>query len=196
MKRFFVLLIGLACAAAQAQQTPCLKLTKVKVADHVLHQNGVTRIELTFEGRHCYVSGGSLGLPYQRPVVDVESGRGLIAEFKYISASRLNETPVGLGVLRAQELSAILNVIATDGLDLGEHKLPGRIHYAVVDSQGNMSDETLNFEVPIKVAPPVKPPGPSFSERHPVWAKVLLPFEIIALFPLWILAGLISGESC
>jgi hypothetical protein len=55
----------------------------------------------------------------------------------------------------------------------------------------------LSFDVPIKVEPArAGANAPSFPERHPVWAKVLLPFEIIAMVPLFILAGLMGWDGC
>jgi len=59
MKRFFVLLIGLACAAAQAQQAPCLKLHSAKLKDHVLRQGSTAVMELVFRSTGCYVFNGS-----------------------------------------------------------------------------------------------------------------------------------------
>lgn len=195
----------LAATVAHAQQTaPCLKLTKVKVDNHVLHQNSATQIKLTFEGQHCYVFSGSIARPNEWPFIDFEGVPGIAIESTHgLDAARLDQSSAGAGTFRAQELSASFNVIAFPGLELGEHKIPGHIHYQVVDSQGNMSDETLAFEFPLQVKEPqrISPtyydrPPVGFAEKHPVWNKVLLPLVIIAFIPLFILAGLVSDWQC
>lgn len=192
----------MATAVHAQQPAPCLKLTKVKVDNHVLHQNSATQVQLTFEGQHCYVFSGSIARPNEWPFIDFESVPGITIEDTHgIDASRLDQS--GAIPFRAQALTETFTMIAGSGLELGEHKIPGHIHYKVVDGQGNMSDETLAFEIPLKVKEPkILKPGPydrpdlSFSDKHPVWNKILLPLEIIAFIPLFILAGLISGESC
>jgi len=200
MKRFFVLLIGLACAAAQAQQAPCLKLHSAKLKDHVLRQGSTAVMELVFLSRGCYVFNGS---PANRvwPALEIASEPGLTSRARGAGAANFDESTLAFGLLRAQEVRLDVDLQASPDLRVGEHKLTGVLHYQVIDERGNLSDQTLDLEKTFKVDVPkapegLMPPGPGFSDRHPVWAKVLLPFEIIALFPLWILAGLISGESC
>jgi len=198
MKFSFLLLIALACGAAQAQQAPCLKLKQIMVEDHVLHQNGTTTVELIFEGHGCYLFVGSPvpAPPNWRPfIAEVEGAPGLMVESKGFGARRFDGAFVRV---RAQEITETLTLTAIPGLEAGKHKLHGQIHYTVMDSLANTSEETLAFEVPIKVVPPKKihAPGMPFEERHPVWAKILLPLEIIALFPLWVVAGLFYPSSC
>ncbi|HKD81992.1 MAG TPA: hypothetical protein VKH81_20025 [Candidatus Angelobacter sp.] len=194
MKALILATIVVATAVHAQQSTPCLKLTKVKVDNHVLHQTDTTQLHLTFVGQHCYVFRGSLGRPNEWPFIDFKNVPGMVIESTHgLDASRLDQSSDGAKTFRAQELSGTFNVTAVSGLELGEYKIPGEIHYKVVDSQGTMSNETLAFEIPLKVKES-KPE--SFSDEHPVWARILLPLEIVALFPLWILAGLISGENC
>jgi hypothetical protein len=57
----------------------------------------------------------------------------------------------------------------------------------------------LSFDLPIKVEPRFGANAPGFSRRHPVWDKVLLPFEIvalIALLPLVMIAGIAGWDGC
>jgi hypothetical protein len=57
----------------------------------------------------------------------------------------------------------------------------------------------LSFDLPIKIEPRFGSSTPGFSKRHPVWDKVLLPFEIvafIALLPLIVIAGLTGWDGC
>ena len=198
MKTLVALLFVLAFVpiASQAQQ-PCLKLSKVKVQDKLLHQNGISQVELIFEANHCFVFGGS-PQQRQRPVVEIQGEPGLNVQVSSYGESRFDQVALAFGIVGSQEVSATLNVNALAGLDLGEHKLPGQIRYQVMDLSGNVSDKTLAFEVTLKVAPPQKMAVPArpFSEQHPVWAKVLLPLEIVAFIPAFILAGLMGWDGC
>lgn len=198
MKALFVLLMALATGAYAQQPTPCLKLKKTEVEKHVLHQNGATQATLTFEGKHCYVLNESKNIGQQGPVLDVTPPSGISATVESVGVVLFNPAKVRLEDFRAGEIAAKLNLTATPDAPLGKHSLPVLVHYQVMDSLGNVHDEALAFDVPVKVAPAehIRPPVPPFEERHPVWAKVLLPFEIIAFIPLYILAGLMGWDGC
>ncbi len=47
------LLTALSCGAQTPGKAPCLKLTKVKISRHVLHQGGKMDMRLTFTGNPC-----------------------------------------------------------------------------------------------------------------------------------------------
>src|SRR5258708_19643489 len=47
------LLTALSCGAQTPRKAPCLKLTKVKISRHVLHQGGKMDMRLTFTGNPC-----------------------------------------------------------------------------------------------------------------------------------------------
>jgi hypothetical protein len=188
-------------AAAQAQQpAPCLELKQVRVDHRVLHQGQTTDIKLKFEARksgpqNCHVLLESPVFARQLPVLEIQDAPGVSAKVKSVGPFRFDQP--SSGTLKARGISA--TVALTTSLDAipGEHKLAGTVRYKVINSQGEVSDELLSFDVPIKVEPArAGANAPSFPERHPVWAKVLLPFEIIAMVPLFILAGLMGWDGC
>ena len=198
MKALFVLIMALATGAYAQQPTPCLKLKKTEIEKHVLHQDGATQATLTFEAKHCYVLNESKNIGRQGPVLEVASPPGVSATVESVGAVLFDPTKVRLADFKDGQIAATLNLAATPEAPLGKHSLPVLVRYQVMDSLGNVSDETLTFNMPIKVAQAehVRQPVAPFEERHPVWAKVLLPFEIIALFPLVILAGLMGWDGC
>lgn len=189
-------------ATAQAQQlAPCLKLSKVETETHVLHRSSGTDVKLTFAGQHCYVLCDPPSLGPLRPVVEMQSEPGLFVTTESPELSGFDQTALNTSILKAEEVSVTLHLAASSELALGEHKVPGVVRYRTIDGLGNLSDETLAFDFPITIAQaehmteikPVRAVEPSFSQRHPVWSKVLLPFEGIALF---ILATLMGWDGC
>jgi hypothetical protein len=198
MKTLFVLLLALATGARAQQPTPCLKVTKIKVEKGVLRQDGATQATLTFEGKHCYVLTESKNIGRQGPVLEVTTPPGISASVESVGVVLFDSAKVRLADFKAGQIAANLNLAATPEAALGRHSLPVLVYYQVMDTMGNVHDETLAFSVPVKVAQAehIRPPGPGFAARHPVWAKVLLPFEIIAMAPLFILAGLMGWDGC
>jgi len=205
MKHLILLIVIMAGAATQAQQTrPCLKLSKVKIADKVLHQNGTAQVELTFEGQHCYVFNGAPDQARAWPEFELQPVSGLDTRVTGRGAARFDQTTVGAQIFRAQEISATLQVAVAPDLSLGKHSLPGQVRYNVMDGLGNVSEETLAFDVPLKVEGPSKHASsagfnrpPDFFERHPVWSKVLIPFAIVAFIPLSLIEAIILGwDGC
>jgi|ERR1051326_83346 hypothetical protein len=204
--KHLILIVAILSSMAQAQQSvPCLKLSKVKIDGKVLHQNSATRVDLAFEGKHCYVFNGAPDQARAWPDFDIPSAPGVSVEIGGTEAARFDQSTVSAGILRAQEVSVTLNVIAQPGLELGEHKLPGQVRYKVMDGLGNVSEETLAFEVPLKVDKPkttptansYDKPGPDFFDRHPVWSKILIPFEIVAFIPLYLIDAIFLGwDGC
>lgn len=204
MKPLILFALTLAATARAQQLAPCLKLSKVEIETHVLRRSSGTDVKLTFAGQHCYVFSESPSLGRFLPVVEMQSEPGLSVTSDGPELSRFDPTTVSASILRAEEVSATLHLAAASGLALGEHKVPGVVRYKTMDGLRNVSDETLTFDFPITIAKaermaemkPVHASEPSFSQRHPVWAKVLLPFEVIAFIPLFILAGLMGWDGC
>lgn len=198
MKALFILLMALATGAHAQQPTPCLKLKKTEIEKRVLHQNGATQATLTFEGKHCYVLNKSENIGRQGPVLEVTTPPGISATAEGVGAVLFDPEKVRLADFKPGQIAAKLHLTATPEAALGRHSLPVLVHYQVMDGLGNDHDETIAFDVPVKVAPAehISQPGPGFEKRHPVWAKVLLPFEIVAMIPLFILAGLMGWDGC
>ena len=187
MKHLIFLSIALAASLAHAQQpTPCLKLSHVKVDRKVLYQDGTAEVRLNFKARDCYVLTESVALGPQRPIVELQNEPGLKTQVGAIGAFRFDPDTAGATIFRAREITATLNLAATQEAALGQRKIPGTIRYKVVDRQGNVSDEVLSFDLPIKVERALSiPRPPGFMDRHPVWTKtVLLPLAVIAAIAL------------
>lgn len=203
MKTMILFALTLAAAAHAQQPAPCLELKQVKVDHRVLYQGGTTDIKLKFEARksgpqNCRVLAESPALGRQRPALEIQDSPGVSAKLKSVGALRFDQS--SSATLKAREISA--TVALTTSLDAipGEHKLAGTVRYKVTNSQGDVSDEVLSFDVPVKVEPArARANAQSFPRRHPVWDKVLLPFEIvalIALLPLVIIAGITGWDGC
>lgn len=197
MKALLVLLIALAAGAHAQQPAPCLKVKKIKVEKRVLHQNGATWATLTFEGKHCVVLDEAKDIGRQGLVFEIAPQPGISASAEIVGAGLFDPAKVRLADFQAGEIAASLDLRATPEAALGNHSLPVFLHYWVMDTAGNVHDETLAFSVPVKIVPAeyFRQPGPSFSERHPIWAKVLRPFEIIAIVPMFIVEFLNSVEE-
>lgn len=190
-------------ATTQAQQTaPCLQLKQVKVDHRVLYLGGTTDIKLKFEARksepqNCRVLAESPALGRQLPTLEIQDSPGVSAKVKSVGALRFDQS--SSATLKAREISAIVALTTSGDAIPGEHKLTGTVRYKVTNSQGDVSDEVMSFDMPIKVEPRFGANTPSFSRRHPVWSKVLVPFEIvalIALLPLVIIAGITGWDGC
>ncbi len=192
MKTLFVLLMALAAGAHAQQPTPCLKLKKTEIEKRVLHQNGATQATLTFEGKHCYVLNESKNIGRQGPVLEITTPSGMSVTVESVGVVPLGPAEV---LSKPRQFAAKLNLTATPEAALGRHSLPVLVHYQVMDGLGNIHDETLAFSVPVKVAS-AEHIVPPFEDRHPVWAKVLLPLEIIVFIPLCLLKWLVGAGGC
>jgi hypothetical protein len=190
MKALFVLLMALATGAQAQQPTPCLKLKKIE--KHVLHQNGATLATLTFEEKHCYVLNESKNIGRQGPVLEITTPPGISATVEGVGVVLFDPATADL---KPRQIAAKLNLTATPEAALGRRSLQVLVHYQVMDSLGNIHDETLPFNMSIKVAQ-VEHVRPPFEERHPAWAKILLPLEFIAVMPLCFLKWLVGAGGC
>lgn len=198
MKALIFLAVALATAAQAQQPTTCLKLNQVKVDHRVVHQYGTTEVKLKFEAKDCYVLTESPNMGRQMPILELQNEKGLTATVGSVGALRFDQSTVSASFLKAQEISATVNLAASYAAVLGQHKLAGTIRYKVIDSQGIVSDEMLSFNVPIKVEQTVPYP-PGFTDRHPVLTMMLVPVGVVvlvALLPLVLLAELMGWDGC
>lgn len=202
MKILILFALALATTIQAQQPAPCLQLTQAKVDHRVLRRGAATDVKLKFEaGKHnggpCYVVTESAAVGSHLPVLEIQNAPGVSAKVGVVGALRFDQASVGSATVKAQEISATIILTASSAATLGEHTLAGTVRYKSIDIQGNVSDEALSFDVPIKVEQ-AKSNTPEFPERHPVWARVLLPFEIlalIALLPLVIVAELAGWDT-
>ncbi len=149
MKALLLLVIAIATCAAHAQQpTPCLKLSKVKIDRHVLHQQDETMAQLTFKTHGCYVLHGN-----ELPVMTFETKPELDVTLSNTRFAQLDPSSAGTATEKAQEMLVSLKLIASPDLAVGEHTLRGLLTCNVADKSGNVSSETLAIAIPFKVAP-------------------------------------------
>jgi hypothetical protein len=157
MKLSFVLLIALACGAAQAQQ-PCLSLSKVVISNHVVRQQEETVAKLTFKTRNCAIAEVRDGTS-----VMFESLPGLDVAVSEVGFKRTDEARAATGIAKARELSLSLKLSASPDLAVGERTLHGFLTYQVIDGSGNPAPEAQMISFPFKVIP------------HKPYKKVALP---------------------
>jgi len=201
MKTLILFALTMAAAAQAQQSVPCLQLKQVKVDHRVLYQGGTTGMKLKFASKsgpqNCRVLLESPAFARQLPVLEIQDAPGVSAKVGPVGVFRFDQpTPAAL---KARGISATVALTASPDAIPGEHKLAGTVRYKVTNSQGDVSDEVLSFDLPIKVEPRFGANAPGFSRRHPVWDKVLLPFEIvalIALLPLVMIAGIAGWDGC
>lgn len=177
MKNLLVLLVITASWTAQAQQASCLKLSKIRIADHLLHQAGETRAELIFKARDCYVVGG-----HDNPTVTFEDKPGLQATLSSTGFAHIDQESVGAPIVKAREMSLVMKLKASAGLPLGEHSLHAMVTYQRLDGSGAIISETVAVQIPFKVAPP-KPYNPDHKERSGFIKGLELAGEIVLAVP-------------
>jgi hypothetical protein len=155
----FVLLIALACGAAQAQQpVPCLRLSKIVISNHVVRQQEDTVARLTFKARNCAIAEVS-----DRTIATFESLPGLDVAVSEMGFKHTAEARAATGIVKVRELSLSLKLSASPDLAVGERTLHGLLIYQVIGAPGNPAPETLLISVPFKVIP------------HKPYKKVALP---------------------
>jgi hypothetical protein len=174
MKSTLLLIVVLASCAAQAQQPAnCLQLKKVKIADHVLHQEGATWAELTLKAKDC-----SVVEEHDRTTVTFASRPGLDVTPQDIGFKRSDDESGGNPPASVKEVTVTLRLIASPDLPLGESTMHGMLTYLAVNGAGAVSPETLAFDIPLKVAPP-KPYKP--HDEPSAFMKGLKQTGVIAL---------------
>jgi hypothetical protein len=152
MKSTLLLVVVFASYAAHAQQPAnCLQLKKVKIADHVLHQEGATWAELTLKEKDC-----SVVEEHDRIAVTFASKPGLDVTLQDIGFKRSDdesgENPPAKS--KVKEVTVTIRLLASPDLPLGESTMHGMLTYLAVNRAGAVSPETLAFDIPLKVAPP------------------------------------------
>src|SRR5215471_3870670 len=177
MKHLLTVLTVMASWTAQAQQPgSCLKLSKIRIADHLLHQYGETRAELTFKARNCYVIEG------HPVVVTFEDKPSLQAVVTGTGFSNFDQESVGTATVKAREMSLAVTLKALPSLPVGEHSLHAMVTYQRLDNSGAVKSETVAIQIPFKVAPP-KAYSP--VKEHSGFLKGLqITGEIVAGIPL------------
>lgn len=177
MKNLLILLVITASWTAQAQQASCLKLSKIRIADHLLHQAGETRAELIFRARDCYVVSG-----HESPTMTFEDKPGLQAQVAATGLGHFDQESVGTTMVKAREMSVVINLTAWPTFPLGEHSLHAMVTYKRLDSSGAVVPETIAVQIPFKVAPP-KPYNPDHKERSGFIKGLELAGEIVLAVP-------------
>ena len=157
MKIWFALLLALACGAAQAQQ-PCLSLSRVVIANHVVRQQEDTVAKLTFKTRNCAIAEVRDGTS-----VMFESLPGLDVAVSEVGFKHTDEPRAAMGVAKARELSLSLKLSASPDLAVGERTLHGFLTYQVIDGSGNPAPEAQMISFPFRVIP------------HKPYKKIALP---------------------
>ena len=185
MKLWILLLVAFAAIAQAQEPTSCLKLNHLEVEQHSLHQNQETYVELTFEGTGCRVLSESEGGQARWPKLDIKSASDVTIKVKTAEALQFDQNHI---LLRAR-----VSLTTSREAALGEHLLPGIVHYKVWNEAGNVVNENLSFHIPVNI---VKLPPPRFAERHRILAAILLEIELVAIWPLWIVSNIIGGGGC
>ena len=183
------ILAGSAPVQAQQQTANCLELKKVKIADHVLHQDGYTQATLTLKVKDCEIIED-----HQQTAVAFESKPGLEVTLYDIAFGRPDDGSIGASSTRVKEVTVFLKLIASQELPVGESTLRGILTYQAI-SGGAVAPKTLALSIPFKVAPP-KPYNADkersgFIEGLEVVGQIVV--GIIAL-PIVLLYCPLSGE--
>ena len=182
--KHLILVIAILSGMAQAQQPAnCLELKKVKITDHLLHQLGDTRAELTFKARNCRL----LDIP-EKPALTFESQPELTVTVNKVQLRDLDEESAGTGIAKAKEMLIEVKLSAWN-MPVGEHQLRGIVTYQTVNNSGAITPESLAISLPFKVAPPKPPHQPNeFVEGLKTTGEIL---TAIVLSPVILVAMLI-----
>jgi hypothetical protein len=179
MKYLVVFLVTLAAAAQAKDAEPCLQIKEISAI--TVHRNGSsweTALKLISK---CPVS-------IQSPVgandfpIELQNAPG----FK---ASAFVEGQFQPG----HKISIPLALEASADVPLGKMRLQGFMPYRAMKS-GQWSDEVLSLELPVKVLRPE--PLDTFAHDHPIWSKILIPFEVAVAIPWCFLLLIIKGQDC
>jgi len=152
MKSALVFIVMLVSCAAHAQQQPanCLKLKKVKLPQHVLHQRTQVLAEVTLKVKNCLIVED-----HQQTTVTFESMPGLHVTLDDVVFQRPKDAGVGESSTNVREVVLLLNLAASPGLLVGETTLHGMLTYQAIRNGAAVAPETVALDVPLEVAPPV-----------------------------------------
>jgi hypothetical protein len=179
MKYLVVFLVALAAAAQAKDAEPCLQIKEISAI--TVHRSGFswgTTLKLI---SRCPVS-------IQSPVgandfpVDLQNA----PDFKAHVFVQGQFKP-------GHKISIPLTLEASADAPLGKKRLQGLMPYRAMKS-GQWSDEVLSLELPVKVLRPE--PLDTFAHDHPIWSKILIPFEVAVAIPLCILLFITGHGGC
>jgi hypothetical protein len=179
MKYLVVFLVALAAAAQAKDAGPCLQMKEISAI--TVHRNG-------------FSSGTTLKLISRCPV-SIQSPVGAndfqvelqnAPDFKAHVFARDQFQP-------GHKISIPLTLEASADAPLGKMRLQGFMPYRAMKS-GQWSDEVLSLELPVKVLRPE--PLDTFAHDHPIWSKILIPFEVAVAIPLCIILFITGHGGC
>ena len=179
MKYLVVFLIALAVSAHAKDAKPCLQMKEIRSI--TVHRNGFSSGTTLKLISRCSVS-------IQSPVgandfpVELQNAPG----FKAHVFARDQFQP-------GHKISIPLTLEASADAPLGKRRLQGLLPYRAMKS-GQWSDEVLSLELPVKVLRPE--PLDTFAHDHPIWSKILIPFEVAVAIPLCILLFITGHGGC
>lgn len=95
------------------------------------------------------------------------------------------------------EIKLAVAVKPLSGVSPGSYQIPAMLNYQAIDAAGNTVQQRTPVVIPVKVEPIIAHSGSS-SQSHP-WKTVGTYIGVIALFPLWVLSGIVqlilTGEA-
>ena len=179
MKYLVVFLVTLAAAAQAKDAEPCLQIKEISAI--TVHRNGFSRGTTLKLISRCPVSiqspVGANDFPVElQNAPDFKAHVFVQGQFK-----------------PGHKISIPLTLEASADAPLGKKRLQGLMPYRAMKS-GQWSDEVLSLELPVKVLRPE--PLDTFAHDHPVWSKILIPFEVAVAIPLCILLFIAGHGGC
>jgi glucose/arabinose dehydrogenase len=196
MKHLILLIVVMAGAAAHAQQQPanCLKLKKVKLPQHVLHQRTQVLAEVTLKVKNCHIVED-----HQQTTVTFESKPGLDVTLDEVAFRRPKDAGVGESSTNVKEVVLLLTLAASPDFPVGKTTLHGMLTYQAVGNGGAVAPETVALDVPVKVAP--LPQEKPLTERNGFMKGLEVVGEIVVgiiILPILLIYCPLSGQcpSC
>jgi len=188
--KHLILVIAILAGANQSQAQPtadCLELKKVKISDHVLHQQGWTQATVTFKVKDCEIIED-----HQQTTVQFESPRGLDVTLDDIAFRRPDNPAQGASSNQVKEMTVTLKLAASPWLPAGETTLRGMLTYRTV-SGGAVVAKTIGLSIPLKIAPPERdhPVREGFRNALVVVAEIV---GGIVFLPVWLIYCPISRQ--
>ena len=175
MKYLVLFLVALAAAAPAKGAEPCLQIKEISAI--TVHRNG-----FSWETTLKLIS---------RCPVNIQS-RDLEIPIELQNAPGLKAHVFVQGQFKpGHKISIPLTLEASADAPLGKMRLQGLLPYRAMKS-GQWSDEVLSLELPVKVLRPE--PLDTFAHDHPIWSKILIPFEVAVAIP-WCFILFISGHG-
>lgn len=121
-------------------------------------------------------------MPLGRPHLNTDSQPGFTFYERYL-------------MVKPEHISANLQITVAPEVAPGKYDISAHLSYKAADVQANVTDQVLDFNVPVSVSRSVASNIP-FPERHPVAYAILLPLAVIAYFPFCLVKFLIGQGGC